>query len=333
MSPGPSACSSIDGLADRLDLVARFGVVGRRRGRGGAAPAGRGSRRRVVEVVRLGRLRQQRLVAHLHRVRPAGHLDDRRVAEVPREPLRIDRGARDDELQIRPAGQELLEDAEDEVDVQASFVGLVDDDRVVLLERPVVLHLGQQDAVGHHLDQRVGRYLVAESHLVADGRAEFGADLLGDAVGDRPGGDPARLRVADQAVDAAAEFEADLRQLGGLARAGLAGHDHHLVVADRGGDVVLALRDRQFRRVRDGRYAGGTGGSAGDRRLDGGRDGLDGAGLGRHGAHAVRLRCGGRCVHDRAASTRAAGRRGARYPPRRLGSVPPLARPTSPRYP
>ena len=121
--------------------------------------------------------------------------------------------------------------------------------------------------------------LVAESHLVADGRAEFGADLLGDAVGDRTGGDPARLRVADQPVDAATEFEADLRQLGRLARAGLAGHDHHLVVADRRGDVVLALGDRQFRRVRDGRHCGGSGGPATDRGLDGGRDRVDCAGL------------------------------------------------------
>ena len=48
---------------------------------------------------------------------------------------------------------------------------------------------------------------------------------------------------------AAAELQADLGDLGGLARAGLAGDDHDLVVADRGGDVVAALADRQLGRV------------------------------------------------------------------------------------
>ena len=72
--------------------------------------------------------------------------------------------------------------------------------------------------------------LVGEADRVADGLAELGAELLGDALGDGAGGDAAGLGVADHAPDAAAELEADLRQLGGLARAGLAGDDHDLVV-------------------------------------------------------------------------------------------------------
>ena len=42
------------------------------------------------------------------------------------------------------------------------------------------------------------------------------------------------------------ELEADLGQLGGLARAGLAADDDHLVVADRRGDLVPPLVDRQL---------------------------------------------------------------------------------------
>ena len=41
--------------------------------------------------------------------------------------------------------------------------------------------------------------------------------------------------------DAAAQLEAQLRQLRALARAGLAGDDHDLVVADRGEQVVAPL--------------------------------------------------------------------------------------------
>ena len=87
--------------------------------------------------------------------------------------------------------------------------------------------------------------LVGEPDLVADHVAERGAELLGDPLGDGARRDPARLGVPDQAVHAAAELEADLRQLGGLAGAGLAGDDHDLVVADRLGDLVAPLADRQ----------------------------------------------------------------------------------------
>jgi hypothetical protein len=52
-------------------------------------------------------------------------------------------------------GQQLLEVAEDEVDVEAALVRLVDDERVVAAQVTVALQLGEQDAVGHHLDQRV----------------------------------------------------------------------------------------------------------------------------------------------------------------------------------
>ena len=70
--------------------------------------------------------------------------------------VRVDGGRGDDQLEVRPPRQQLLEVAEQEVDVQAALVRLVDDDRVVAPQHPVALDLGQQDAVGHQLDQRVG---------------------------------------------------------------------------------------------------------------------------------------------------------------------------------
>ena len=57
-------------------------------------------------------------------------------------------------------------------------------------------------------------------------------------------------------VLAAAELEADLRQLGGLAGAGLAGEDDDLVVADRRGDVVPTLGDRELGREGDAHNVG-----------------------------------------------------------------------------
>ena len=150
--------------------------------------------------------------------------------------------------------QQSPEVAEQEVDVEAPLVGLVDDDRVVAAELPVALELGEQDAVGHHLDPGVARRAIGEAHLVADLGAELRLQLRGQALGDRAGGDPSRLGVPDQAPAtalSAAQLEADLRQLRGLPRAGLAGHDHDLVIPDRRGDVVAPAADRQLGREGD----------------------------------------------------------------------------------
>ena len=69
-------------------------------------------------------------------------------------------------------GQDPLEVAEQEVDVEAALVRLVDDDRVVAAQQPVALDLGQQQAVGHQPDERVLARAVAEAHGVADRLAE-----------------------------------------------------------------------------------------------------------------------------------------------------------------
>ncbi len=197
-------------------------------------------------------------VADLDRVGAAGHLDDRGglagagVGEVRGEPLRVDGRGGDDHLEVGAARQQLPQEAEDEVDVQAALVRLVDDEGVVAVQVRLARDLGEQDAVGHQLHGGGVAGLVGEPHLVPDHLAELRAEFLRDPFRDGTGGDAPRLGVADLAGDAAAELQADLGQLGRLARAGLAGHDHHLMVADRGGDVVPALADRQFFRVADG---------------------------------------------------------------------------------
>ena len=139
-------------------------------------------------------------------------------------------------------------------------MGLVDDQGVVALEHPVALQLGEQDAVGHHLDAALLRRTVGEPHLVADGLPQLAAELLGDPLGDAAGRDPARLGVADHRSAGsgrltATEREADLRQLRGLSRPRLAGDDHHLVVADRLRDVVATCRDRKVGREVDAHSA------------------------------------------------------------------------------
>ena len=252
-----------DRVDDRLGLVPHFGaddlVV------------------RVVRVVTvlICRCRDfQRPVPDFDRVDPSGHLDDRRAtagsmfgtAEVGGEPFGLDGRRRDDHLEVGPAGQELTQIPEQEVDVEAALVGLVEDQGVVAQQASVALDLGEQDAVGHQLDQRAVAGLVGEAHRVADGVAERGGQFVGDALGDGAGGEPARLGVPDGAADAAAQLQADLRQLGGLARTCLAGDDDDLVLGDGPRDLVTPVADRQV-----GVGDRGDGGLAGrDERLGGG---------------------------------------------------------------
>ena len=98
----------------------------------------------------------------------ARDLDDRGVVEVFGESLSVDRGRRDDDLEVGTFGKQLFEVAEQEVDVEAALVGFVDDDHRVGREQSVVLHLGQQHPVGHQLDGGALRHVVGEPHLVAD---------------------------------------------------------------------------------------------------------------------------------------------------------------------
>ena len=124
-------------------------------------------------------------------------------------------------------------------------MGLVDDQRVVAPQHPVALDLGQQDAVGHHLDERGVAHLVGEPHRVADTVAERRSEFVGDPLGDRAGGHPPGLGVPDHPVDATTRFETQLGELCALARPGLPGDDHDLVVADRGEQLLAPLGDRQ----------------------------------------------------------------------------------------
>ena len=201
--------------------------------------------------------RLHRPVAHFDRIHPARHFDHGRrpvaAAEVAGEAVGVDRRRRDDDLQVRPARQELLQVAEQEIDVQAALVRLVDDDRVVGFQERIGLGLGQQDTVRHQLDPGARRQGVVEADLVAHVLAQRRTQFVRDALRGRRRGDAARLRVADHALFAASQLQADLRQLRRLARAGFAGHDHDLVLHQCLGDLRAPARDRQVFREHDGR--------------------------------------------------------------------------------
>ena len=244
-----------------------------------------GVRDGVVEAVVPAVL--ERPPALLDRIQPARNLDHGRRpggrGEVLREAARVDRRRGHDQLQLRALRQQPAQVAEQEVDVQAALVRLVDDQGVVGAQARVALRLGEQDAVGHQLDRGARLDAVLKAHLVADDLAERRLQLFGDAPGDRAGGDATRLRVADQrpvaariAGTTAAQLQRDLRQLRGLAGARLAAHDHDLVGLDRLRDFIAPRRDGQCLRKGDRRqrretYRGRRGGRFHEARIIGER--------------------------------------------------------------
>ena len=147
--------------------------------------------------------------------------------------------------------QQVFQVAEDEVDVQRPFVRLVDDQRLVLAQAPVVAGLGQQDAVGHELQHGRTFRAVVETDLIADFVPQVAAELLCRAPRHGRRREPARLGAADAPGPAVPERERDLRKLGGFAAAGIAGDDDDLIVPPRLFDLIDVAGDRQLFRERD----------------------------------------------------------------------------------
>ena len=135
----------------------------------------------------------------------------------------------------------------------------VKNQRVVLFQPVVVLHLRQQDAVGHQFDPRVSAGRVGEPRLVSDSRPPFASPFLGQPRGDRPSRDAARLRVANQSLDTPPQFEADARHLRRLSRARFAANDNHRMSLDRRRDPLAMLGDRQRRIAAHRRRLGRSG--------------------------------------------------------------------------
>lgn len=77
-------------------------------------------------------------------------------------------------------------------------MGLVDDDGVVLIEKAVALHLGEQDAVGHQLDGGGLRHAIVKADGVANGLPDFLVQFRGDAFSHGARCNTARLGMADE---------------------------------------------------------------------------------------------------------------------------------------
>ena len=123
---------------------------------------------------------------------------------------------------------------------------LVDDQRLVLVQPPVILYFGQQYAVRHELDVAVRIRGVGKTDLVAYGFAGARVQFFRDPVADRTRREPPRLRMPDLAPVCESELDTDLGQLRGFAGAGLAADDNDLVLADHAPEVIAPGIERQI---------------------------------------------------------------------------------------
>ena len=158
--------------------------------------------------------------------------------------LRINRCRGNDHPQIWTFGQQATKIAQQEVNIQAAFVGFVDNDDVVGTQHPITLHFRQQNTVGHEFHGGMWPHIV----VIADGIANAGADLLiqlsGNTLGHRAGGQTTRLGVANVAAAAVAGLQAHFGDLCRLSGASFTGDDHYLIVAQGSCDVVDTPTDR-----------------------------------------------------------------------------------------
>jgi hypothetical protein len=99
--------------------------------------------------------------------------------EVLGEPFSIDRRAGDDQAQFGASVDKVGEVGHEHIDLDRSLVGFVDDDAIISFQERVALDLGQQDSVGHELDQRGLFGSVLEADFKADDLSELGIEFFG----------------------------------------------------------------------------------------------------------------------------------------------------------
>ena len=80
-------------------------------------------------------------IQHINRECSAGDLYYRRIREMFRETFNVNRRRGDDNFEIGPLRQNTLQIAEQKIDIQASFVRLINDQCIVLLQETISLRL------------------------------------------------------------------------------------------------------------------------------------------------------------------------------------------------
>ena len=195
--------------------------------------------------------------AHFDRKRSARHHDDGRRSlagsKMVGKSIGINGGGCDHHFQIRPPWQNLTQVAQQKINVEASFVGFVNDQCVISLKQRVILGFSQQNAIGHEFHRGILRQTVLKTHLVphhiAQGRVQFIGNALGHAAGRNAPGlgmtNPFGTLTWLCVQFAPTQCQSNFGKLGGFTRTGLTANDDDLVFCHSPSDFVALCRHRQ----------------------------------------------------------------------------------------
>ena len=162
------------------------------------------------------------------------------------KPLGIDCGRSDDDFQVAPPSCQSVQVTQQEIDVERPFVGFVNDNRVVLIEPPIMLGLGEQNPIRHQLDVRLRRSRICKSDFESDFASHGDIQFFGDSRSNGPGCNPAGLSMTNQSFNAASQFQADLGKLRRFSGSRFAAENDHLVITNDFGNFFTSLTDWEF---------------------------------------------------------------------------------------
>ena len=197
-------------------------------------------------------------IQHLDRIHASRDFQHRdrphHRTKVGRKSFGINRGRRDNHLQITSLRNQTMQVPEQKVDIQGPLVRFIDNNRIVIVEKRPTLRFRQQNSVRHQLDMRLLGRGIGKTDFKADFTTDLNGKFFGDARGDRTSGDPAGLCVSDGSGHTPSQFEADFGKLRRLPRTGLATDHDDLMVPNRGSNLVFAQHHRERIIKRDLRH-------------------------------------------------------------------------------
>ncbi len=159
-------------------------------------------------------------IARLDRKRPAGALDDRRIAEQTGDAGPIERRRHDEEAQILAQGPLRVErQSEAKIGVERALVEFVEQHRSDAFERWIIKDHPCEDALGDDFDPRLGRDERLHSHPEADSLADLFAERRGHSLCGGAGRESARLQEQHLAVMQKRKVDQCKRHAGRLAGA------------------------------------------------------------------------------------------------------------------
>mmetsp|Transcript_165480 Transcript_165480/g.526058 ORF Transcript_165480/g.526058 Transcript_165480/m.526058 type:complete len:257 (+) Transcript_165480:2098-2868(+) len=183
----------------------------------------------------------------IHWKRPAGHREARSPTEVAAKQVFVHGGRHQDDLEVSAPAAQVPQRQQQEVALDAALVDLVDDDVRGAVEVRILLQAPQQDACRAEEQARARSRLLLQPHRVTDGASDRLPALVGHALGDADGTDPARLSAHHGARRSVVRciLHDVLCNLRGLPAACLTLHDDDLVLHNGPQDLGTMREHRQ----------------------------------------------------------------------------------------